>query len=90
VELLTSLEELSSKVTGGKNTLTITQSGTSNKIIGLDSEMGIQSGNNNTGILTQSGADNIMKYSQVGNDTNVTAVQSGSNNNSNVVVGSYN
>jgi hypothetical protein len=75
---------------GGNNTLTITQSGARNSIIGLTSNTGIQSGNNNTGILTQSGSDNTMKYSQVGNDSYVNAIQSGSGNTTRVVVGSYN
>jgi hypothetical protein len=75
---------------GGNNSLSINQSGSRNKLIGLSNDMGIQSGNNNTGILTQSGTDNTMKYSQVGNDTYVNSVQSGSGNTTNVVVGSYN
>ena len=75
---------------GGNNSLFINQSGSRNQIIGLTTDMGIQSGDNNTGILTQSGTDNTMKYSQIGNGTTVNAVQAGSFNTTNVVVGSYN
>lgn len=74
---------------GGLNTLNVTQSGETNRIIGLvaDNSQGTQMGASNTAILKQTGEGNTIRFSQEAMNTSVDVLQSGNGNLARVVVG---
>jgi hypothetical protein len=73
---------------GRGNRLEISQDGLNNKVIGFNNFnesgqadfTGIQAGTDNSGILRQTGSDNVIEYSQIGVNSKVDFEQNGNGN----------